>query len=86
MPSAKQQMKKELILTSDIPIKFIPRTTSYNLGFMVCLLCNLLSCEPNKLYDFLRDKIREGKNNELYKLVKDNERLFNSISPKASKE
>lgn len=86
MPSVKQQIKKELITNSDIPIKFIPRTTSYNLGFIVCLLCNLISNEPNKLYDFLRDKIREGKNKELYKLVKDNEKLFNSISPKTSKE
>lgn len=86
MPSAKQQMKKELILNSDIPFKFIPRTTSYNLGLMVCLLCNLLSTDPNKLYDFLRDKIREGKYKELYELVKDNERLFNSLSTKASKE
>lgn len=80
MPSAKQQIKKELIIGSDIPIKFIPRTTSYNLGFMVCLLCNLLSDDPNKLYNFLRDKIREGKHKELFILIKDNERLFKSLN------
>ena len=87
MPSIKQQIKRDLITTSDIPVQFIPRTQSYNLGLMVCLLCNLASPEdPLHLYSYIRDKIREGKTKDIYNMVKDNKRVFKASTTTKEKQ
>lgn len=76
--SLKQQLKKELIENSDIPIKFIPRTTVYNLSLMVCVLCQVVKpSDPESLYNFLRDRIHEGKTKDIYQRLLRVRGLFN---------
>lgn len=83
--SLKQQLKKELIENSDIPIKFIPRTTTYNLSLMVCVLCQVVKpSDPESLYSFLRDRIHEGKTKDIYQRLLRVRGLFNISTSDAS--
>lgn len=79
--SLKQQLKKELIENSDIPIKFIPRTTVYNLSLMVCALCQVVKpSDPESLYNFLRDRIHEGKTKDIYQRLLRVRGVFNILT------